>query len=160
MRDLTEQRRVEDRLQIIADAGAVLGASLETEATLGVLTRLVVPRMADACIVDLVDDSGLRRVAAAHCEPSGVEFMLALGSPGPLQDREVGVYKAARTGEPELVPIVDDAWLRAAMRERYLDVMCAGQPHVDHRGPVPRPERGARRPHVVLARGVPPLRRV
>jgi PAS domain S-box-containing protein len=129
LRDLTEQKRVEDRLRIIADAGALLGASLATEDTLRALTELVVPRMADSCVVDLCEASGLRRVAAAHREPHGVEFNLALGSPGPLQDREVGVYKVARTGEAELVPTIDDAWLRAAMREEaYLRVVRSGRP--------------------------------
>jgi PAS domain S-box-containing protein len=126
---LCEQKRAEDRLRTIADAGALLGASLQTEDTLGALTQLVVPRMADACIVDLLDASGLRRVAAAHRDPFGAEFNLDLGSPGALQDREVGVYRVARTGEAELVPVVDDAWLRAAMREdAYLKVVRSGMP--------------------------------
>jgi PAS domain S-box-containing protein len=117
LRDLSEQRRVEDRLQLIADAGALLGASLRTEETLDALSRLVVPRMADACLVDLLDASGLHRVGAAHRERRWAEYLMELGSPGPPDAHLGGVFKVARTGEAELVPIVDEAWLRAAGSE-------------------------------------------
>ena len=140
LRDVTQRKVVEDvlrseqkrdaaRLQIISDAGAVLGSSLQIGDTLGVLTRLIVPDLADSCIVDLLEASELHRVAAAHREAAGAEFNLALGSPGPLQDRAVGIYRVARTGEAELVPVVDDAWLRAAMREEpYLKVARSASP--------------------------------
>jgi PAS domain S-box-containing protein len=128
LRDLTEQKRAEDRLRLIADAGALLGASLRTEETLGALTRLVVPRMADACIVDMLEASCLRRVGAAHRDPRAIQFILGLGSPGPLQARPVGIYKVARTGEAELVPSVDEAWLHAASREEvYESVVRQGE---------------------------------
>jgi PAS domain S-box-containing protein len=117
LRDLTDIRRAHDRLQLIADAGAVLGASLETEATLRQVTRLAVPRMADYCIVDLVEEGALRRVAVSHRDPARERFLLEEGSPGPIGRRDGGIYKVARTGEAELVPVVDDAWLRSTTRD-------------------------------------------
>jgi signal transduction histidine kinase len=83
--------------------------------------------MADSCIVDLREGNRLRRVAAAHRDPARAADVLALGSPGTLKDREVGIYRVARTGEAELVRDVDDAWLRAAMREEaYRLVVASG----------------------------------
>jgi PAS domain S-box-containing protein len=68
VRDLSEQKRSLERLQTIADAGAVLGSILDSKETVAQLTRLVVPRMADCCAVELVEGGVLRRVAASHRE--------------------------------------------------------------------------------------------
>lgn len=105
MRDLTAQKRAEHRLQLIADASAVLGSTLDDEATLADLTRVIVPRMADYCAVDFVEDGALRRVAASHREPERAAALLAV-SPGAVPNR----------GGPELVPGVDDGFgARSAM---------------------------------------------
>lgn len=129
MRDLTERKRAEERLQLIADAGRVLGASLASDATLKELTGLVVPRMADYCVVDLVDDGILRRVAASHRDPGKECALMHAGSPGPIGSRDRGIYKVARTGEADLVPVVDDDWLRATTRdEAHLAIARAQAP--------------------------------
>jgi PAS domain S-box-containing protein len=117
LRDLTETKRAQDRLQLIADAGAVLGASLETEATLRQVTRLAVPRMADYCILDLVEEGALRRVAVSHRDPARERSLIEAGSPGPVVRGAGGIYEVARTGEAELVPVVDDVWLRSTTRD-------------------------------------------
>ncbi len=117
VRDLTESKRAQDRLRLIADAGAVLGSTLESEATLRDLTQLTVPHMADFCIVDLIEGDRLRRVAASHHDASREPALMAAGSPGPLLWKDTGLYKVARTGEAEFVPFVDDAWLRGTTRD-------------------------------------------
>lgn len=116
IRDLSEQKRAEDRLRLIADAGAVLGKTLDYEATLADLTRVLVPRMGDFCLVDVLEDGALRRVAASHRDPTMGATLLSV-SPGPLVNRDSGVYNVARTGVPELVPEVDERWLRATTRD-------------------------------------------
>ncbi len=116
-RDLTASKRAEDRVRLIAEAGTVLGATLETEATLQDLARLVVPRLGDYCLVDLVEEGGLRRAAASHCEAAREAALTAVRAPSPILHKEVGVYHVARTGTQELVRQVDDAWLRAATRD-------------------------------------------
>jgi PAS domain S-box-containing protein len=116
-RDVTEKKRAESRLQRIASASAVLGSTLESAATIQNLAHLLVPRLADSCTIDLLENGALRRVAAAHRDPAKQRALEAFGSLGPLIHREAGAFKVARTREPELVPVVDDAWLRAAVRD-------------------------------------------
>ncbi|MEO8537996.1 MAG: response regulator, partial [Betaproteobacteria bacterium] len=50
--------RASDRLAFLAGASATLASSLDLEATLRELSRLVVPRFADACIVSLPSGEG------------------------------------------------------------------------------------------------------
>ncbi len=117
MRDLTERKRAEDRLHVIADAGTVLGRTLDWQATLQDVTRLVVPRVADYCVVDLLENGELRRVAGSHRDPAREAGLVAVGAPGPVESRKGGIYKVARTGIAELVPEVDEAWLRSSTRD-------------------------------------------
>ncbi|HEX8679311.1 MAG TPA: response regulator, partial [Chthoniobacterales bacterium] len=57
----------QERLAFLAEASNVLAGSLDYEETFQNLARLVVPRLADFCIIDIVDDNGeLRQVAVAH----------------------------------------------------------------------------------------------
>ena len=61
----------QERLAFLAEASNVLAGSLEYEETFQNLARLVVPRLADFCIVDIADENGqLRQVAVAHGNPS------------------------------------------------------------------------------------------
>jgi signal transduction histidine kinase len=117
VRDLTEQKRADERLRLIADAGTLLGATLDLDATLRALARLVVPRLADLSCVDLVEEGTLRRVAAAHRNAAREPAILAVGSLGPVVWKDAGLYKVARTGEEEFVPVLDDAFLRATTRD-------------------------------------------
>jgi PAS domain S-box-containing protein len=66
--DLTEHKRAERRsafaAQILADAGRILGSSLEADATLTSIAQLAVPLFADWCAVHLRETSGAIRLLA------------------------------------------------------------------------------------------------
>jgi signal transduction histidine kinase/ActR/RegA family two-component response regulator len=98
-----------DQASFLAEAGRVLSASLDYETTLAQVARLATPRLADFCIVDLLgDDGSLRRVAAAHADPSAQsvldelcqKFPPRLGSPQPAM-------RVINMGQPELLREVD-----------------------------------------------------
>ena len=50
LRDITERKRFEKEQQFLAEAGAVLAASLDYEQTLATVARLVVRDFADWCM--------------------------------------------------------------------------------------------------------------
>ncbi len=65
--DITERKSAERTARFLAEAGEILGRSLEYEDTLRAISALVVPRFADWCFIDLVEaDGGFRRIAVAH----------------------------------------------------------------------------------------------
>lgn len=59
-------RKANTALQILADAGVTLNSSLDTDETLTAVAALMVPRFADVCAIDLVEEGELRRVASAY----------------------------------------------------------------------------------------------
>ncbi len=70
--DLTQQRRADERLRVLADAGRTLSSSLDVDGTLTEIAHLVVPAVADYCLVDRLDEDGtLRHVVHVHVDPEG-----------------------------------------------------------------------------------------
>jgi PAS domain S-box-containing protein len=82
--EVTELRRLADQLEFLAEASAVLASSLVVETTLENVASLAVPRLADACAIDLFEDEGIRRVAATdgfELDPAGPEEVHRTGEP-------------------------------------------------------------------------------
>jgi PAS domain S-box-containing protein len=116
-------RTAEARVSFLAEAGNVLAASLDYEETLRRLAQIVVPRLADWCTVDLLDEDGaIRRVAIAHEERAKAEWGWELSRRFPPDpDAPNGVPHVLRTGEPEFLPEVP---------QELLDAAAAAQPGV------------------------------
>jgi len=70
-REVTEERRRAARESFIAEAGNLIGSTLDYESTLRAVASLAVPRLADWCLIDLVAaDGSLQRVATEHADPA------------------------------------------------------------------------------------------
>ncbi|MFP2934472.1 GAF domain-containing protein, partial [Pyxidicoccus sp. 3LG] len=68
--EVQERRRAEAAVRFLADAGLALAESLDVELTLTRATRLVLPFLADWCMVTLLDDGNrLRALPIAHADP-------------------------------------------------------------------------------------------
>jgi PAS domain S-box-containing protein len=117
--DITDRRRVLERLRFLSEAGELLGSSLDYEKTLAALARLAVPKIADWCTVDVFDDrSQVRRLAAAHVDPAKVKWAAELNERYPADLASLsGVGAVLRTGNPEMVSDVTDDMLKAAARD-------------------------------------------
>jgi len=123
--DITRLKDTEDRLRVLADAGAILADSVDYPSTLQSLAELVVPRLADWCVVDIVEPSGLRRVAVAHPDPRKRALAEEIQRRYPSDpDRPGGVGDVIRTGRTQLISRVSDEMLVAAARDdTHLDLI-------------------------------------
>jgi PAS domain S-box-containing protein len=127
-----EAERTAQRMGFLAEASALLGASLEYQETLGTVAWLAVPSFADWCAVDMVDPEGrLERLAMAHLDADQVaraEAIEARHPPDP--EAEAGASAVVRSGQPELYeevgPELLESWARseehlAVLKELNLD---------------------------------------
>jgi PAS domain S-box-containing protein len=122
--DITSRRETELALsereaaqRFMAETGAMLSTSLDFPEIFEHLARLSVPFLGDVCIVDVLDGSAIRRVAAVHADPARQhlvdrlhhDFAPAVG----------GVHPAAsvvRGGESEFSPEMTEEFLRSTTR--------------------------------------------
>jgi PAS domain S-box-containing protein len=106
------------RMAFLAEASTVLSASLDYEATLTSVSRLVVPYLADWCAIHLVREDGtLDQLTVVHDDPARERFARDWCSRHPVSaSARWGVPHVIRTGKPELWPILSDAVLQRAAR--------------------------------------------
>ncbi len=116
--NIEHQHRQDSERQFLADAGRVLGRSLDARETLADVARLVVPNIADWCALDLVDADGqIERATVAHVDPTKVE--LAHRIP-PQRDAPSGAAAVIRTRLTELIAEVTDEVIDAAIPDLEL----------------------------------------
>jgi signal transduction histidine kinase len=76
----------QQRLRLLADASALVSASLDWEETVAGVARLVLGPFADSCAVDSFEDEVVRRVAVMHVSPEqaprALEWMREPPEPG------------------------------------------------------------------------------
>jgi serine phosphatase RsbU (regulator of sigma subunit)/PAS domain-containing protein len=112
--DITDLKQAEETQRLLAEAGRVLAGSLDYEETLRRVARLAVPDLADWCMVDVLGENGLERVAVAHADPGRAELAAALQGIVVDPTGTVGPARVARTGRSELHPTVDAEHVRNA----------------------------------------------
>jgi signal transduction histidine kinase len=112
--DISAQVQAERATRLLADAGEVLNASLDVEATLSALAGVVVPEMADWFALDLLDERNeLRQVAVVHPDPARVEEARELNRRYPAKRGEPGLWQAIETGEVQWAAHITDEQLQA-----------------------------------------------
>jgi PAS domain S-box-containing protein len=145
-RDITERRRAEaerakllaaeqaareraesaeERATLLSEASAALNASLDSATTLRTVSRLVVPRFADWCIIDLVArDHTLERVAVSAGAPDTEALLLELQRYAPDWTSSQPAAEVLRTRSTMLISEVTDETLVSTSRNaRHLEIM-------------------------------------
>lgn len=115
-----------ERMAFLARASHELSTSLDYVKTLTSVARLMVPRMADWCAIDVLDENGHpQQVAVAHIDPEKVEMARELRKRYP-PDLEAGpgLGQVVRTGEPLFMPTIPaDLIEQTAQDEEHLRII-------------------------------------
>ncbi|HZP57271.1 MAG TPA: PAS domain-containing protein [Dehalococcoidia bacterium] len=114
--NIDDRKAGEVQQEFLADATALLASSLDYVATLGKLAELAVPRIADACTVDLFDEErGVTRVRTVATRPEVTDLLERMHARNWVLDQRSGmrVSDALSAGRPVFVEDVRAA-LRAA----------------------------------------------
>lgn len=101
------------KMALLLEAGTVLSSSLDPSTTMGQVAELTVPRLADLCVIDLLDEDGfIRDVAVAAAKPGLANELERLRAEHPL-DATGGhpVAEVIRSGEAMLLPRMSNALL-------------------------------------------------
>src|SRR5687767_1851895 len=120
--DVQRERVARERLEVLADASLILSESLDYRTTLNNLGRVLIPRFADNCIIDLLDEHGVFQeasISASHLEAEVAMHELRLNYPP--DPRAGAARQVLETRQPLLVPELDDTFYeRVALNEHHL----------------------------------------
>jgi PAS domain S-box-containing protein len=126
VRDITERRRAERTQRLFAEAGRIFNQLLEPDLTVAELARLMVPELADGCVLFLLSPGGKllpRALTHASGEKERVLWELLHRYPPGEEDAQ-GVAAVVRTGNAERVEYVTDEYLeRTARDEEHLRLL-------------------------------------
>ena len=108
--DIHQRRLIEDQRSFIVQASDALSRSLDYRDTLAHVARLAAGEVADWCRVHVVEpDGSVTTVAGAHADRDRETLLHELEERYPPAARDqAGPGAVIRTGEPELVPALDD----------------------------------------------------
>ena len=122
-----ERKNAEAAAKFMEAAGEILSRSLDYEATLEAIGKLVVPQLADWCFVDLVEaDGGFQRVVATHADPAAAPLALRLRrsyAPSPLPYGISWTFLEGRT--TVMNDVAPEAFLALARDEEHREAMLA-----------------------------------
>lgn len=105
------------RFALLAGVAEVADGRLSVEQTAVRVAELVVPVFADLCIIDVVREGGLRRVAVRASGPGGDERAARLLERPPTASEQPGSGSVTASGTPQLLTAVGDELLRAAAHD-------------------------------------------
>jgi len=103
--DITRHKQAEERLRILAEAGRTLDSSLDYETTLTNVTAVIVPALADDCIIFLESEAGrLEMETSAHSDPARADIAREFFRHYPLIERpHQPLHVVHRTGQSILM---------------------------------------------------------
>ncbi|AKJ00666.1 PAS domain S-box-containing protein [Archangium gephyra] len=113
-----ELEAVASRQRFLSEASTLLASSLDYSTTMESLARLVVPRLADLCAVDMLTaEDRVEHLALAHAHPERLDLAREIIRRNPIDLRaERGAGRVLRTGQPEWVADVSDEQLATLAR--------------------------------------------
>lgn len=127
--DITDRKRLELSKEFLAEASRILATTLQPEITIRKLAQLVVPQLADWCIIQVVDEQGeIKPVELAHSDRRKVELAWQVANRWPVPSLDGSAATAVRTGESTLIASIEPHMLaaRAADDEHLETLMSLG----------------------------------
>ena len=118
--------RAERQAAFLAEVGEILASSMDYEENLARVVRVSVRAKSEWCVASLMSSDGtIRRVAAAHTDPSREHLLGELERRYPISLNDaMGPGSVLRSGRPELMREMDDDLLRSACRdEAHLELL-------------------------------------
>ncbi|MCW2667772.1 MAG: hypothetical protein JWN57_2734 [Frankiales bacterium] len=122
---LQQAHAANERLAYVADASVALSANLDVDATVATVGDLLVPRLADWCVVQVLQEGDLATVGITHADPDALRWAQRMSALSPVDlAAPAGPANVLRTGVSELYPDVSDELLaRSAGSAELLAVL-------------------------------------
>ena len=105
-------RRAARRFQILDDIARVADGGRDLEGTLDAIAEILVPELADFCMIDLIEGEQIRRVAVRASGPEAEAVEHGLGERPPIFQEQMASAASLARQEPRLFESVSEEVLR------------------------------------------------
>ena len=98
--DITERKQAEERLHFLSEASSILSSSLDYRNTLVSFAKLICPKIADWCVIDVLSSPGqLERVATVHSDEAKVKLATEIHQRWPAEKADA-ISRVIQSGQP------------------------------------------------------------
>lgn len=97
--------------KFLARISNILSSSLDFQEMYDSISKVCVPFLGDYCVIDIVDEEGIKRVSAYHVDKKYNSLIQELYKFAPRLKRSAGPAKVLSTGKVETVEKISDKWL-------------------------------------------------
>ena len=126
MNDIEDRKRAEQHDATLHSVNEVLMGSVDLADTLQKAAELLVPDIADWCVIELLEEAVLQPFVRSHIDPEKLRWAETIESEYPVDmDAPLGSPNVVRTGRPELYPEIPDELLVEVVEgdERLLEIL-------------------------------------
>jgi len=114
--EITDRKRADDRLRLLAEAGELFSSSLEQDEIAARIAGVGVPRLADTCNVYVLRDGALVRVACVAADPAAQRVLESLPDRFTLDDDGGELANVFRAAEPLLLRTIPESYYQELAR--------------------------------------------
>ncbi len=107
---------VKDKIQFLAEASKILSSSLDYNITLAIIAKLIVNNLADFCMIDLLEDGSMQRVAVKASDPKKQKMANMFFDFPPDPRNKKAIYEAAKSKTPIIIKKITPLWLKTVSR--------------------------------------------
>lgn len=118
-RDISEKRKIEKAERFLLKASEILNSSLDYQTTLKNVAKLMVPHLADWCLMHILqEDQTLCHAAIAHKNPARLKWAREFLKKYPFQkNAKAGIFHVLKTRKSELYPDISESFLKQFARD-------------------------------------------
>ena len=121
--DIHDQKRFEDSQRLLVEASRVLAASFELKTTLPTVATLMASWFRGYCLIDLLGERGLERVAAAHWDPDQQHLIDEMRGFAPGEDRNNPIWRAVTERRSDIRNTITDELIEQSVQSaRHAEV--------------------------------------
>jgi len=107
---------VKDKISFLSESSKILASSLDYNVTLASIAKLLVTSIADFCLIDIVENQRMMRLAARVSDPKKQDLVNKMFDFPPDPRNPLAIYDTAKAGNPILIPEATKRWLRSVSK--------------------------------------------